>query len=250
VIVKEIEEASDFEWIRAGRQPLSSAYSTSGVPLSCVIPLKFERYAKILHRLSASEDTIEPSLTSEERAILRISDCISIKRLVASRPKGSRILWKEAAQVLEVPYSQQITHGWFSQSLAPNPQCWPRFIAGPADGALEVEESRALALILETVTCARACHFRLPEIPFIGTGKSLLYKGSLDEVPEFFANYQYGPEYWWPKNHQWCVCSDYDLTFTIVGGSAPLISALLESEELECIEVSPMIRVDDLAPMP
>jgi hypothetical protein len=248
--VKEVAEWSSFEWIRTGRQALSPAYSPDGVPLACVIPLIFERYAKVLHRFSVSEDKVDPSLTREERLILQIPDCRSIKQLVASRPKGARIFWKEAAQALGLPYSEEITHGWFSRSLAPDPQCWPRFIDGPADGALDAGECGELASILWKNTSEDVCHFRLPEMAFVGTDQPLLFEGILEEAPRFFANYQFGPEYWWPKDHQWCVCSEYDLTFTIVGGSSQLITALLGSEVLECIEVTPTIRVDDSAPLP
>jgi hypothetical protein len=233
-----------------GRQALPPAYSPNGVPLACVIPLVFERYAKVLHRFNVSEDSVDSSLTKEELLILQIPDCKSIKQLVASRPKGTRIFWKEAAQTLGVPYAEEITHGWFSRSLAPDPQCWPRFIDGPADGALGVGECGELASILAKNTLEDVCNFRLPEIPFVGTDQPLLFEGILEEAPRFFANYQFGPEYWWPRDHQWCVCSDYDLTFTIVGGSSQLITALLGSAVLECIEVSPTIRVDDSAPLP
>jgi hypothetical protein len=251
VIVKSIENASSFEWIRTGRQPFPPVYSpNSGVPLACVIPLQFERYAKILHRLDAVEDRVDHSLSKKERAILHIPDCVSIKNLVASRPIGSRIFWKEAAQALGVPYSQEITHAWFSRALELNPLCWPRFIAGPADGALDFDECRELASILVKSTSEHTCSFRLPEIPYLGTDQRLLFEGPLEDVPEFFANYQFGPEYWWPQDHQWCVCSDYDLTFTIVGGPSQLITTLLKSQVLECIEISPMIRVDDAAPPP
>ena len=85
---------------------------------------------------------------------------------------------------------------------------------------------------------------------FMGTDQSLLFEGSLEEAPEFFSTFQFGPEFWWPADHQWCVSSDYDLTFTTVGGSIQLIAALLESDVLECIEVGPAIRVDDSAPIP
>ena len=64
------------------------------------------------------------------------------------------------------------------------------------------------------------------------------------------GDYQFSPEYWWPPNRAWCVCSDYDLMFTVVGGSRHLISALLKSDVLECLEVTPQTRIDSLAPMP
>jgi hypothetical protein len=91
-------------------------------------------------------------------------------------------------------------------------------------------------------------------MPFIDTGKPLLFHGALGELGEFMKSgaYQFSPEYWWPPDRTWCVCSDYDLhlTFTVVGGSNKLISALLMSDVLECLEVKPQTRVDSFAPIP
>jgi hypothetical protein len=112
--VKNVTEGSRFEWIRTGRQQTPSAYSPGGVPLACIMPLKFERYAKILHRFNVSEDRIDPSLTHDELAILQISDCISIKQLIDLKPRDTRIFWNEAARYLEVPYSQEITHNFWA----------------------------------------------------------------------------------------------------------------------------------------
>ena len=136
------------------------------------------------------------------------------------------------------------------QIACAGPAVLATFIDGPADGALDTEDSSELVSILARNTTQHLCNFRLPEIPFIGTDQVLLFEGLLEETPKFFAGFQFGPEYWWPNDHQWCVCSDYDLTFTIVGGSSQLITALLKSDVLECIEISPAIRVDDSAPMP
>ena len=47
-----------------------------------------------------------------------------------------------------------------------------------------------------------------------------------------------------------CVCSNYDLGFTIVGGDADLIDRLLRSDVLECIEVTPETRADSLVRIP
>lgn len=43
-----------------------------------------------------------------------------------------------------------------------------------------------------------------------------------DEVRTFLTEgkYRFTPEYWWPTDCSWCLCSDYDLMFTVVGGLA------------------------------
>jgi hypothetical protein len=94
--------------------------------------------------------------------------------------------------------------------------------------------------------------FRFSEIAFIATDKPIQFCGTLDELSTFLANgkYQFTPEYWWPADHSCCVCSDYDLTFTIVAGSKELVSGVLNDATLEAMQVTPETRIDSYAPMP
>ena len=59
------------------------------------------------------------------------------------------------------------------------------------------------------------CFLRFASIPFLGTDKPIRFAGALDEVIDFLKEnkYQLSPEYLWPADRGWCVCSDYDLTF-------------------------------------
>ncbi len=219
------------------------------------MPASFERYAKIFHRLDVRYDDQHAGLTTEELVILQIPKCTSVRDFamrMRATSNDSRIRWKEAAEALGVPYAPELSHRWFYNRLKPNPQCWPRFIWGPADGTLDAQECRELASVLTAVTSDQECYFRLAEMPFVATDQELLFAGKLDEVQDFFAGggFQFTPEYWWPADHSWCVCSDYDLTFTIVGGPSSPIESLLSHPVLECLEVSPRTRVDDFAPMP
>ncbi|WP_162601296.1 hypothetical protein [Occallatibacter savannae] len=223
--------------------------------LSCVLPLQFERYAKILHRLDGHYENIDNPLSSEEIAILGLPDCSIVRELVIQKRRSSatsRIFWKEAANALGIPYAPQIKHRWFSIRLKPHTECWPRYIYGPAGGALEADECRELVSVLTMATGKQECYFRLAEMPFIATDQNLLFTGTLNEVEDFFVNgqFQFTPEYWWSHDHSWCVCTDYDLEFTLVGGTSALIEPLLENNVLECIEVPSNIRVDYLTPIP
>src|ERR1035438_5470718 len=130
--------------------------------------------------------------------------------------------------------------------------CWPRFLSGPSDGWLCEEECGELVSVLNECTDGNDCFFRFSEWLLYGQGKPLFFRGSLDELNEFrkTSGYKIGPEYWWPRSRNWCVCSDYDHTFTIVGGSKELISTLLTNDILECLEVTPLTRIDYFVPMP
>jgi hypothetical protein len=253
-----LDDVSQFEWIVTGRTPTPHSRevsAASGVPLSCVIPLQFEKYAKILHRLDGHYENIDHPLTEEEIAVLGLPACSVVRDLIVQKRRTSltsRVSWKEAAGAFGIPYSPLIKHSWFSKRLDPHPECWPRFIYGPADGTLEADESRALVSVLTTVTGDQECYFRLAAMPFIATDQNLLFAGMLNEVEDFFVNgpFQFTPEYWWPRDHLWCVCTDYDLEFTVVGGGAAVIDSLVRNEVFECIEVSSDIRIDYLTPIP
>jgi hypothetical protein len=253
-----VGDASEFEWITTGRTPMPRSgelSAKSGIGLSRVMPLQFERYSKILHRLDGRYENIDHPLSAEEIAVLGLPDCSVVRELVIQKRDSSptsRIFWKDASNALDVPYAPEIMHAWFSNRLRPHPECWPRYIWGPAEGTLEADECRELVSVLTIVTGEQECYFRLAEIPFIATDQNLLFKGKPNEVEDFFMNgtFQFTPEYWWPRDRSWCVCTDYDLGFTIVGGCSTLIDSLLGSEVLECIEVSSGIRIDYFTPIP
>jgi hypothetical protein len=85
-------------------------------------------------------------------------------------------------------------------------------------------------------------------MPFIGTDQPLLYIGELLDVPDLLVN-DSPPEYWWPESRSWCVCSDYDLSFTIVGGPQNFIDQILASNVLEAVTVSHHTRIDYKTPI-
>jgi hypothetical protein len=243
-----------FDWIRSGRNklPESRTPEWTGNFISHLIPPIFESYAKILHRIEAHYKHIDQPLTPTENAILGIPTCEPLKSFVEGRRTNSpkcRVKWGELAELLNVPFTSEICHEWYRKKLQ-DAWCWPRLLSGPDDGLLADEECAGLSSTLMPFTDSEECFFRFSDIPFIASGGSQLFKGTLSEVCAFPKGRAPGFEYWWPPDQNWCVCSDYDLAFTIVGGSRKLASALLASEVLECIEVGPHTRIDSLAPMP
>jgi hypothetical protein len=245
------------EWLLGGRVsqriPFDSHAWTCRV--ENLIPPRFERYAKIFHWLEAHYDSIDNPLTPTENALLGIPACEEIRGFVESRradAANTRFRWREIAERLGVPFEPEINHEWFAERLRPNPQCWPRFIFGPAEGNLNVDERTELTRILAPFTVGGNCSFRFAEIPFIATEIPILFRGKVDELNTFMSEptYQFSPEYWWSDDHSWCVCSEYDLAFTIVAGPSALIEAVLKSNVLEAVSVTANTRVDSRVPAP
>jgi len=256
--MKAVNPCSDdaaFQWIRNGREK-SLAHNGpdwKGNFVSHLIPQRFEAYVKILHRIEAKYKNIDNPLTERENAILKIPACKKLRSFVESlreEGQGPRIRWGTLAQLLGVPFTPEICHEWFRASMEPG--CWPRFLLGPAEGNLCAEELSEVLSLLVPFTGKQDCYFRFFQHTFLDEGKPFLFCGLLDELGAFLTEgkFQFTPEYWWPTDHRWCLCSDYDLMFTLVGGSRDLISAMLKNAILEALEVTPQTRIDDYAPMP
>jgi hypothetical protein len=77
--------------------------------------------------------------------------------------------------------------------------------------------------------------------------EDLLFEGILGDAslfPDDVEDVRLTPTHWFPEDRSWLVCTDYDLTFTLIGGPEGLVRDLLESSEVECLPVNPETRVD------
>jgi hypothetical protein len=183
---------SAFDWIRHSRTELQDSEDAgwAGNFVSHLMPPGFEAYAKVFHRIEASYENIDNPLTQSEISVLKIPSCQELKSLVESRrAQGSRIRWREVAEVLNVPFAPAISHDWYRKKLVEG--CWPRFLRGPDEGLLHPEECRGLVAVLQTFTDSGRCFFRFAETPFVGTNKPLLFHGALDELGEFMKSGDY-----------------------------------------------------------
>ncbi len=244
-----------FDWISNGRVktvPHSTEADWPGVPVAAVIPDLFETYAKIFHPIESRYDNIDRPLAPEERKILALPECHILRDYVQrmrTEPEAPTLHWKKIAEALDVPFQRHLSYEWFRSVLEPG--CWPRYVSGPVEGLLEEREATTLISILNAPSPSSNCYFRFAEMAYIGTNKPLLYSGPLEELQRFLkeTDRQFTPEYWWPQDRSWCVCSDYDLTFTIVGGSKRLVDRILTNADLESIQVTSDTRVDYRAPI-
>lgn len=252
------EDETAFAWISGGRRPTSDLTSSDaawpGNTVHNLLPDVFESYAKIFHRLEANYQHIDNLLSEEEERILQIPRCTALRTLVEKlrtkkKEEPVRVTWRDAAASLKLPFAPELSDEWFRSRL--DSGCWPRFIWGPGEGYLESDDYLELARILAQGERLVSCFFRLPEIPFVAIDQSLLFEGKIEEASEIPTGTNWKtPEYWWPISHKWCVCSDYDLSYTIVGGSMRVIAEIIDSSLLEAIEVTPDVRIDYLAPIP
>ena len=123
---------------------------------------------------------------------------------------------------------------------------WPRYLIGPNEGILEDEDCKELVSIIKGYYNSEYCYFLYNMLATNDYENDLLYEGDLEDIFEVrsIENVHASPSTWWPKDRRWFVHTDYDLTFSLIGGSCELVDALVEHETLECIKVEPEHRVD------
>jgi hypothetical protein len=127
-------------------------------------------------------------------------------------------------------------------SLVPHLKSWPRYLVPPAEGSLEQKQLERLTTALAPVTGDQDCLFYWTTI----FREEPLWRGKLAGLPESPRRQAEGrsPNYVWPSSRDWCICTDYDLCFTLIGGSRSLIDTLLSDSVLECLEVDLSTRID------
>ena len=162
--------------------------------------------------------------------------------------ESARVLWANLASRCGLKFHPEINDYYFR--LAISDREFVKNLRGPEEGNLDDATCQA---ILESVRHARGsehCWFYYSGIrpPF----ETRLYGGSLDEVLlcSSLDGIRTLPEYWWPADRTWCVSTDHDLRFTLIGGSKELVQACIEHPFLECLPVEGSTRVDDFAEAP
>jgi len=256
----QLDGYAEFEWIQSGRRALSPADGPvgAGVSVEHCLPAGFNRYLKLLHPIYEDLAVVDKKLTwddvdraetaarrhemTAERkridAILRSSGAVTRQRTPTDSFVGRRVYWRELAEQWGRIYHPAITDRGFVPSLT----SWPRYLVGPEEGNLEVGQRRILARTLAPLTGDQDCLFWWMTI----FREEPMFTGSVVELPdaETVQKDRLSPNYVWPRDRSWCICTDYDLCFTLIGGTHQVASVLLAEPELELLEVMLTTRVD------
>jgi hypothetical protein len=72
-----------------------------------------------------------------------------------------------------------------------------------------------------------------------------LFTARLRDIGSFeVGGWHQAPSIWWPDDRAWCVATEVDGYSTYVGGSAECVEALIASERIEAIAVTPDAPMD------
>lgn len=261
--MERLASIAEAEWIARATVPLPLKAGT-GVTVASCIPAQFEAYVKIFHPIfeDLSVEDRQQTWDQEEKRLLSApvsamdAECVVRRSILvySGAEPGSplrRISWKELAKRYDVEYTPLLNASAFSRRFPGG--SWPRYLIGPAEGSLDARTRDELANILDRVFPGTECYFHFWFLAASRWPDDLLYRGAIKEVaafPEEVEEVRLTPTHWFPQDHRWLVCTDYDLTFTLIGGPESLISSVMRSEILECVRVHPDTRVDNRSDEP
>ncbi len=258
--MKQLTSLSEVEWIVEGvRQKTPENNYTVA---HCIPPI-FPSYAKIFHPISEDSAVQSDTLTWQEDAqnftpqpgipkspaTHVVQEFIERSTLVygGARPNSRlvRIRWAQLAWRLGLPFTVTLSSWSFTRRFPG--RSWPKRLIGPKEGSLEGPERDALVSVLHRHTKVDCCFFHVWLLATNEWREDLLFEGGLRDAslfPEGVPRVHCTPTHWFPEDRSWLVCTDYDLTFTLVGGSESLVRDLVTNPVLECVLVSSEMRVD------
>ena len=249
-----ISDESEFAWILEGRDKMvggAESPTWRGNFVSHALPNTFSAYCKIFHPMYEDKSISDFTITWNdfEKTKPHFPAAEWRRKLLLERRhlrlRANRVLLRTLAQRYDLTLKPEFSVQSFSKVFPLG--SLPRYLVGPHEGTLDVETSAAIVEVLTPFTRAENIFFRFSD--YLMNDLPHLFAGELAEVTTFFEKPQFGgtPEYWWPRDHSWCLCTDWDLTFTLLGGSQPMIASCMRHPAVECVSVNLDTRIDYLA---
>ena len=233
---------------------ITDATTRRGFTVARLVPPTFAAYTKILHPIHRNPEPTEgptwnssPSqrdaLTDEmaglfgsmKRAEKFMSDAV-ISSIGGGDDLGERVRWSELAAELDIP----VTPGIHGGSFVDADGSWPSTYFGPDEGYLPDDHVQRLADLLGSNQPHYFWYDEYTPHGLDGEDDEVLYRGALSELPGTLREHdREPPTYWWPEDRSWCLCVDWDQTFSLLAGPRDLIEAVCADTLLETVPIGP-----------
>lgn len=200
--------------------------------VSHCVPKRYTHYCKILHPMYRDKRIIDERLLWRETADDEEIDI------------GDRLRYRELASKYNVKYTKEISTATFVRA------CYgslPRYLISSDEGNMEIELVKHIVDELKPFMNNKKCFFYYYLLKTNDwSGDDVLFHGELEDVISLYNHdgLRGSPTYWWAEDKSWCLCTDYDLDFSLFGGSKEIVKRLVSSEHIECIEVDLQTRID------
>lgn len=230
--IAEVVEPGAFRWIAESlRGPVGEQPRGDHLRTLDLIPPSFESYAKVLHPVYRDEREEAEDGWQE--------------------PSAPRARWAEVPREFGVPFDASLP--------ASMPREWPPHLSVAYEGSIPPSVLAPLVRVLDRTDAPPTYFWWWGVVAMFGfgrqrrdAGEDVLCRGPLRVLPSFLADHRRpSPTYWWPSDRTWCIATDWDLCFTMVGGTATTIRRLLAEPEIEGFEVAAndvLLRYSKLRP--
>jgi hypothetical protein len=155
-------------------------------------------------------------------------------------PEGwKRALWRDLAARWSVEFDLQHSepmHG-FKEKLQGG--SWPITISPMNEGSLDDTSFGCLIpILLHHTESSMLWRMNTTQIWYSDPFSMAMRHGPMDEMISTYGDEGSGTN-WWPDDGGWLVCSNYDITTTIVQGSEALIEEIRRDQYLESVDMPP-----------
>jgi hypothetical protein len=253
-----LELERNLDWILQNIDLHKSGKDWKGNFVSHLLPDKFEKYIKVLHTIYEDTSIIDKEITWNQnkkksfdifknRALIKL---LTNATITTSTPSdgfiGKRIKWVDLCEKYNLPFTKTINVKSFIKQFPEN--SFPRYLVGPSEGILTKEEISELISLFKPYCNTDNCYFYYDSLVFGEIEQTALYQGQISELMELVDNekmtFGYAPTYIWSSDKKWCINSDYDLSFSVIGCNREIADKLLSSSLLETIEIDINTRID------
>jgi hypothetical protein len=259
-VLKEVNNSKEASWFKKHLDKIEENRELwNGNFVSHVVPSIYPAYCKIFHPIYEDLSIKDHSLSwndiakrdakpSEDPVDKLVAQSVTVYGGDYDPHNTKRIRWGELAKEYGLVFHPEINGDSFTRNFPGF--SWPRYLIGPEEGNLDSvickEIVRSIATATSDFTLSQKCFFHYDLIATQTFKDDKLIDGQLIDVfrtVEFDDVYT-TPTRWWATNRSWFVCSDWDLTFTLVGGADGLVESLIGNLELDCLRVEPSTRID------
>ena len=204
--------------------------TSRGNVVAALLPPGFERYLRVFHPFVPWDADPDAVSVDERRSWEEIASEAGVRF-------GPTLTWRQLEEVLP---------------LSPDGQSRPWAVW---EGTLDRATSAALLGSLnDPPSTSYFFAFGLAAIVAVDEHRPLMYKASsLDAWGDVVERVRKmgvraaTPEYVWPIDQSWIVCTDYDLTSTYMAASHHVAERVMQHPVIEAVDVHLNTRVDDAA---
>lgn len=257
---KKLDDLGEASWISQNTTAIEpDAENWNGNFVSHCVPAVYPAYCKVFHPIYEDHSVKDRNLTWDDLNRKRSRNLDDpIEKLLGDAttiyggeydPKNVMpITWRELADRIGLQFHPELIVSSFTRNFPGS--SWPRYLIGPDEGHLEINTLKAIVLSIAKLTSnfefSQPCYFHYDLIATASYESELLFKGKLLHVFDTpcLEDVSTTPTHWWPSDREWFVTSDWDLTFTLIGGSIDLVNSLVWNSEIDCVRVTPNTRVD------